>query len=172
MARCTACSTGVISLRGAAGSSHSGIRSDSTQWRAGTFGITGSTRWAAVCDVRHAARTARGAEPTAFAAESDQLAVAAVATAQPQETVREDAALEERVELVVDELRQTGAGGLLGSSEKTLSVQQHLAVQRGPLGAVALVLDRGAIRRPMPCTRCSRRDCGAAGSQRLRGFRG
>jgi hypothetical protein len=45
--------------------------------------------------LRHAARAARGAESAALAAEIQKLVVAAVATAQAQEAVGRDAALEE-----------------------------------------------------------------------------
>ncbi len=46
---------------------------------------------------------------------------------------------------VTDELRQSGTCGLIGLGEETLSVLLHQAVQRGLLGSVALVADRGAI---------------------------
>jgi hypothetical protein len=71
--------------------------------------------------------------------------VAAVAAAQPQEAVRQDAAFQEGVELVTDELRQPGTCGLFGLGEETLSMLLHQPVQRGLLGPVALVVDRGAI---------------------------
>ena len=56
--------------------------------------------------------------------------------AQAGETVRQYAALEEGVELVIDELRQAGAGRLLGLGEGGLGVPLLKAVQRGPLGGV------------------------------------
>jgi len=74
--------------------------------------------------------------------------VAAVATAQPQEAVGQDAALQEGVEIVLDELRQVGAGCGLSLLEKCRGVLLHQAVQRGLLGPVTFVVDRGAIRRP------------------------
>jgi len=40
------------------------------------------------------------------------------AAAQAQEAGRQDAAFEEHVELVFDELRQAGTGGLLGLGEE------------------------------------------------------
>ena len=46
---------------------------------------------------RHAPHFARGAKPSALAAECHQLVVAAVAAAQAQEAVRQDAALEEGI---------------------------------------------------------------------------
>ena len=67
------------------------------------------------------------------------------AAAQAQEAVRQDAAFQEGVELVTDELRQPGAGGLFGLGDETLGMLLHQAVQRGLLGPVALVVDRGAI---------------------------
>jgi hypothetical protein len=99
--------------------------------------------------LRHASRAARRTETAPFAAESDQLVVAAVTTTQAQEAVGQDAAFEEGVELVLHELRQIGAGGGFGLSEEGRSVLLHQAVQRGLLGAVTLVVDRGAIGRPV-----------------------
>ena len=61
----------------------------------------------------------------------------------------QDAAFEEGVELVLDKLRQVGAGCGLGLLEEGGGVLLHQAVQRGLFGAVALVADRGAIRRPL-----------------------
>ena len=58
---------------------------ESIHWRTGTWEMTWSTRWAAVCAMRRA-----------------------------PEAVDQDAAFEERVELVLDELRQVGAGLSLG----------------------------------------------------------
>ena len=75
--------------------------------------------------------------------------MAAVGAAQPQEAMRQDAALQESVELVLHELRQSGAGGGVDLGEEALGVLLHQAVQRGLLGAVALVVDRGATLRPM-----------------------
>ena len=75
--------------------------------------------------------------------------MAAVVAAQAQETVRQDAAPKKRVELVLEELRQAGTGGLFGLGEEGLRVLLHQAVQRGLLGTVALVLDRRASRRPV-----------------------
>ena len=54
----------------------------------------------------------------ALAAEGDQLVMAPVTTAQAQEAVGQNAALEEGVELVFDELRQIGPGGSLGLGER------------------------------------------------------
>lgn len=72
----------------------------------------------------------------------------AVTTTQAQEAVGQDAALQEGVKLVLDELRQLGTGGGLSLCKECRGVLLHQAVQRGLLGAVALVVDRGAIRRP------------------------
>ena len=73
----------------------------------------------------------------------------ALAAAQPQETVRQDAALEEGVELVLDETRQLGTGAGLGVGDEAGRVLLHQAVQRGLLRSVALVAERGAIGRPL-----------------------
>ena len=59
------------------------------------------------------------------------------------------AAFEEGVELVFDELRQVGAGSVFGLGEESRGVLLHKAVQRGLLRAVALAVDRSAIRRPL-----------------------
>jgi len=71
--------------------------------------------------------------------------VPAVGAAQAQEAVCQDAAFEVRVELVFDELRQASTGGLFGLDEEALGMLLHQALQHGLLGAVALVVDRGAI---------------------------
>ena len=99
--------------------------------------------------LRHAPGPARRAKAAPFAAEGEQLVVAAVAAAQAQEAVGQDAALEEGVELVFDELRQVCAGCVFGLSEERRGVLLHKAVQRGLFRAVAFVVDRGAIRRPL-----------------------
>jgi len=95
--------------------------------------------------LRHAPRPARGAKPAPFATERQELVVAAVGAAQAQEAVCQDATLQERVELVFDELGQASAKGLFGLGEEALGVLLHQALQRGLLGAVALVVDLGAI---------------------------
>ena len=102
--------------------------------------------------LRHAPRAARGTKPPALAAKCHQLVLAAVAAVQAQEAVRQDAALEECIELVFDEGRQARTCGGLHVGEEGLGVLLHQAVQRGLLGPVALVVDRGTIRRPMART--------------------
>ena len=72
--------------------------------------MTWSIRCAAVC----VARRTRRKSPVLAAEGDDLVVVAAIAAPQAQETVRQDAALEEGDELVLDELRQTDAGGLIG----------------------------------------------------------
>jgi len=121
----------------------SGIGSDNTHWRTGTRAddLIYQVRSA----LRHAPRSARGAEPAALATERHQLVVATIGAAQAQEAVRQDAALQKGVELVFDELRQASASSFLGLGEKALRVLLHQAVQRGLLAAVALVVHRGAI---------------------------
>ena len=75
--------------------------------------------------------------------------MAAVAAAQAQEAVCQDAAFEEGVELVFDELRQVGSGGHLCLGDEGSRVLLHQSVQRGLFRAVTLMVDRGAIRRPL-----------------------
>jgi hypothetical protein len=60
-------------------------------------------------------------------------------------THRQNAAFEEGVELVLDELRQVGSGSVFGVGEESRCVLLHQAVQRGLLGSVARAVDRGAI---------------------------
>ena len=91
--------------------------------------------------LRHASRPERGAESASLATERHEPVVAAIGAAQAQEAVRQDAALQESVELVFDELRQAGAKGLLGLGEEALGVLLHQTVQRGLLGSVAIVVD-------------------------------
>ena len=49
------------------------------------------------------------------------------------------------MELVVDELRQPGTSGLFGLGDERRGMLLHQAIQRGLLGSVARVVDRGAI---------------------------
>ena len=81
--------------------------------------------------------------------ERQQLVAAALGTAQSQEGVRQDATLEERVELVLDELRQIGACSVFGLRDEGRGVLPHQAVQRGLLRAMTLVVNGCAIRRPL-----------------------
>ena len=55
---------------------------------------------------------------------------------------------EEGVELVLDEAGQLGTRAGFGVGDEAGCVLLHEAIQRGLLGAVALVVDRGAIGRP------------------------
>ena len=75
--------------------------------------------------------------------------MAAVAAVDAQETVGQDAAFWKGVELVFDELRQVGAGSVFGLGEEGRGVLLNQVVRRGLLRAVALVANRGAIRRPL-----------------------
>ena len=60
----------------------------------------------------------------------------------------QDAAFEKGVELVPHELRQVGSGGRLYFGEEGRGVLLHPGVQRCLLGALTLVVNRGAIRHP------------------------
>jgi hypothetical protein len=62
--------------------------------------------------LRHPAVAARRAEPAALATEGQQFVLAALAAAQSQEAVRRDAALEEVIELILDEAGQVAAGAV------------------------------------------------------------
>jgi hypothetical protein len=70
-------------------------------------------------------RRARRAKAASLAAEGDQLVVPTVAAAQAQEAVGQDAALQEGVELILDELRQVGTGRVFGLGEEGRGVLLH-----------------------------------------------
>jgi hypothetical protein len=86
---------------------------------------------------------------TRGAAEGQQLVVAALTAAQPEEPVRQDAALEDDAEFVLDEALRLGPGAGFGVRDEGGRVLLHQAVQRGVLRAMALVVGRDAIRRPL-----------------------
>jgi hypothetical protein len=65
--------------------------------------------------------------------------------------VGQDAALEERVEHVLNELRQIGAYSVFGLGDEGRGVLLHQAVQRGLFRAVALAVNSSAIGRPLGC---------------------
>jgi len=104
-----------------------------------------------------APRAARRAKAAPLATEGDELVVAAVAAVQSQEAVREDAALRERGELVVHELRQVGPGGRLGLGDEGRGVLLH---QTGPPPAVR------SWPAPAPVSPALRRNgrCGSVGA--------
>ena len=91
----------------------------------------------------------RDRTPGAWQAEGQQLVVPAFAAAQPQEAVGQDAALQEGVELVFDEPRQLSPGAGLGVGNEAGCVLLDQAVQRGLFRAMPLVVQRGAVRRPL-----------------------
>ena len=63
--------------------------------------------------------------------------------------MRDDVVHQVRRRLRHAELRQAGADCVFGLGEESRGVLLNQAVQRGLLGAVALVMNRGAIRRPL-----------------------
>jgi hypothetical protein len=68
----------------------------------------------------------------------------------PQRSLRKPwAALQEGVELVLDEPGQRRSGAGLGVSDEAGRVLLHQAVQGGLLGTMAFVVERGAIRCPL-----------------------
>lgn len=67
----------------------------------------------------------RAVSAAPLATERDQLVVATVTAAQPQEAVRADAALQERIELVLDEMRQLGTGSHFGLRDEGPRVLPH-----------------------------------------------
>jgi hypothetical protein len=99
--------------------------------------------------VRNVPGISRGAEPASFVTEGEQLVVPTSAAAQAQEATDQDAAFEEGVELTLDELQQVGASSCFGLREESRGMLLHEAVQRCLFWAVALVVGRHAIRRPL-----------------------
>jgi len=77
--------------------------------------------------LRNAARSARRSRSAPLAIGGDQLVVVAVAATQPQETEGQDAALQERVELVLNELRQVGACSVFGLGDEGRGALLHWA---------------------------------------------
>ena len=77
------------------------------------------------CRLRHPPGPARGANAAPFAAGSHQLVVAAIAAAQAQEAVGQDAAFEEGVELVFDDVRRRGGGAGLDVGDEAGRVLLH-----------------------------------------------
>lgn len=110
---------------------------------------------------RHAPRAARGAEPATLAAEGQQLVVAALAAAQPQEAVRPDAALEEGIQLVLDEPGQLGtrAGFGVGDEAGCVLLGWYSVVCSGRWRSQRTGAPSGARWgcRPMACAMGSRR---------------
>lgn len=88
----------------------------------------GSTPLYATTCLRHPARDARGANPSTRVVEVQQLVVAALAAAQSQEAMGQNAALKEGVELVFDEAWRLGTGTGVGVGDETGRVLQHQAV--------------------------------------------
>ncbi len=95
--------------------------------------------------LRHPASTARRTKAAPFAGERHQLVVPAVAAAQTQETVGQNAACEECFKLILDELGNAGPGCGFDLSEKGRGMLLNQPIQRGLLGTVAFVLYPGAI---------------------------
>lgn len=79
-ARSPTCSTGVTSLGCAASSRRSAMGSDKTHWRTGRCGLTWSTRWAAVCDIRRAPHD--GQNPRRVKAQGDENTQQSAASAE------------------------------------------------------------------------------------------
>jgi hypothetical protein len=91
--------------------------------------------------------------------------------------VGQDAALQEGVELVLDELRQVGSGGLFGMSEERRGMLLHQAVQRSLLGDRWRAQWTGApspcalaVWRALACTRWAWGIWGGAASQGARAY--
>ncbi len=97
-----------------------------------------------------AARRITGRTRGAWQAEGQKPVVAAAAAAQPRQAVGQDAALEEGVELVLDEPGQLGAGAGVGMRDEAGCVLLYQAVQRGLLRAVACTACTGLDGRPLP----------------------
>jgi hypothetical protein len=73
----------------------------------------------------HAPCPTRGAEPPSLARERDQLLVGTRVTTHTQEAVGDDAAFLVRLEVILDELRQTRPGVRVDLSEEGLELFLH-----------------------------------------------
>lgn len=109
-----------------------------------------STRWPLTDAVStptrvDAHRVVSGKAVTEVEAQCNDPAVAAV---QPQEAVCQEASIEKGVGLILHGLRRVGPGGGFKLGEEGRGVLLRHVLQRGLLGAVTPVLDRGAIERP------------------------
>ena len=83
----------------------------------------GGETWPTSCG--NAPRAARRAKAPALAAEGQQLVVPAISAAQAQEPVGQDAALQEAVELVLDEAGQFTAGAVLSVRDEAGRMLLH-----------------------------------------------
>ena len=127
---------------------------ESTHWRTGIWGDD------VVHQVRrrlcHAAGPARVAKAAPLARAGGQLVVAAVAAAQPQKAVGLDAALQEGVELVLDELRQLLSRGSLSLLEEGRGMLLH----RSSPGKLLTATNFGESHRPAIGCVIFNPDCG------------
>lgn len=65
-----------------------------------------------------------------------------------QETMRQDAAFKEGIEIARHDLRQVGAGSVFGRNEESRCEPPRQAVLRGLLETVETMVNRGAVQRP------------------------
>ena len=108
MMRWMICNSGESSSGWVANRMRRRIGNESTHWRTGTRGMTQSTRWAALCAMRRAPQ--EGQNPRRLQAKATSFSWRALGAAQAQKAVGEDAAFEEGIELVFDEVGQARAG--------------------------------------------------------------
>jgi hypothetical protein len=88
----------------------------------------------------HAPRPAGRAKPAPFTGEGDELLMGTVRATQAQKTVGQNAAFQEGIELVFDEIGQTRPGLSLDLREKGLDVFLYQLVQRCFFGTPPLVV--------------------------------
>ena len=137
----------VVSRRVEGDSTRSEIGSDSTHCSTGTCGMTWSTRWAAVCDIRRAPHERQNPR---------RLQLKANSLPWPHSPQRSLKKLWARM----PHSRKASNSSLMkrGSSDPVLAsvwamkhgrMLLHQAVQGGLLRAMPLVVQRGAVRRPL-----------------------
>lgn len=125
--RFTTCGTEAAKSGYAAGSMRTGIGGGRTLCRTGPWGMTWSTRLTAVCNMRGA--PCDGQSLCLLQLKADQLVVAALAAARPQ-----DASIQESLDFVLVGPKQLGAGAGLGVGDEAGLMLLHRAVSRGLLG--------------------------------------
>ena len=145
--RCTTCSTGVTSSGCAGRSTRSGIGSDSTDCRTGTCGMTWSTRCAAVCDIGRALHEEQ--KPGRLQLKASSLSW----PHSPQCSLRKPwARMPHSRKASSSSLMKRGSSDPVLASVWAMKLAACCCTRRyrvGLLGAMPLVVERGAVRRPL-----------------------
>jgi len=98
---------------------------------------------------RHAPSAAGGAKAASFASERNQLLMAALAAAQAEKPVRQNAAGEKGIELGFDKLRQAASTLGFDLRQEGFEVFLNQSIEGGFFGTPPLVMDWGCCRRAL-----------------------